>query len=385
MLNSLLRRRGESRDAPNVPPLVRPFVPRSASEETLSTLVTSNAEANTDEGDGVEPHNTVDVTDLSSLLTTNSDETAFDDLKVFGKSLTRYTQRRDFPIVLNFLSPGSMVFKSVESLARYQDELKNNIGHEGHLTYPILHISVPVLGIFKKNSPFMVIHRYGDRGAKYEYCKVYFKILEQNLSCYILVFASHSHDPIVMLNNNSCRPSVDLDLDDTKVRITGVSGATSTFGTGLIKTFLLSDTSPHLCDRLGVTFDRDNVIKTIKIATLKDNELGRLLVGNKSNSTRFRNLMLPQYLIDVPFAKYIDLGDKRIGSMLVRHGSISCFDEKDFSGGRDEISNTALIIVCINLVLREQELRKNKGNNKPTLVPSPLMANPQINLEARVL
>jgi hypothetical protein len=384
MLNSLLRRRGESRAAPNLPPLVRPFLPRSASEETLSTLVTSSAEANP-EGDDAEPHDTDDLTDLSSLLTISSDETAFDDLKVFGKSLTRYTQRRDFPIVLNFLSPGSMVFKSVKSLAAYQDELRNNVGHEGHLTYPILHISVPVLGIFKKNSPFMVIHKYGERGAKYEYCKVYFKILEQNLSCYILVFASHSHDPIVMLNNNSCRPSVDLNLENTKVRITGVSGATSTFGTGLIKTFLLSDTSPHLCDRLGVTFDRDNVIKTIKIATAKDNELARLLVGNKSNSTRFRNLMLPQYLINMPFAKYIDLGDKRIGSMLVRHGSISCFDEKDASTGSDEISNTALILVCINLVLREQELRKNKGNNKPTLVSSPLMANPQMNLETRVL
>lgn len=351
-------------------------IPRRLSQETLSTLVNDDTQG----VQGAPPPAYEDIdartsSDLNSLITNDSDETIYNSTKIFNTPISSFTKRREFPVVSHFMYPGAMVFKSLEDLQQYKSQLNDTAGSSSSTpVHPILHTSVPVLGLFKKNSPFMVIYKYDSvTGTKVEYCKVYFKILDNKLTCYILVFAKgmvsfeNHFSPVILLNNNSCKPSVDFEFQNTKVRITGVSGATSTFGKGLLKTLIMERSSPNLSDGLEVNFNNQNIIKTIKVNVSKENRLAQSLISNKFNHLTFSSLMNKgRQLVNVPFATYIDNGDKRIGSMLVRHCTINCLDVGENNG--DEISENTMILTCINLVLREQEYRKNKGNNKPTFV-----------------
>lgn len=377
MLNSLLRRREPpsptaidrspnsqrsfTEMSPNTQgpssrlPLIRRF-----SNETLSTLVDDlHSVVGTDDNDN----------DVSTIQSNSSDETIFNSIKIFNTPLSLYTKKREFPIISNFFSGGVMVFESCSTLLEYRNELKKSNDSKYIKTRPMLHTEVPVLVLFKKKPPFMIIHKYTENGEKVEYCTVYFKVLANNLTSYIITFNPElcKLSPIVLLNNdNSFKPSVDFTFSDCKVRVLGISGATSTFGTSSTRTFIMDKTSLNLSDDLKVEFKEENLIKNLRIVASQENELANLLIGNKSNSSRFKSLMNGKVLLQSPFASYTDDGNKRIGSLLIRHGTINCLDEEG------DVSEKALVITCINLVLREQEYRKNRGNNKPMFVPNPI-------------
>ncbi|CAK7892982.1 hypothetical protein CAAN1_01S12596 [[Candida] anglica] len=380
MLNSILHPRRDNRtnQRGEAPPITNtqliPTLRRRNSDITLNTLVDDS---------------TTNNSDLISLITNESEETVLnDDIRIFQCPISTYTKRLELPVVSNFLSPGVMVFASNESLSAYQKEMnhKETVKSDGGiepttLAQPILYTSTSVWSIFKKNSPFMEIHQ-NISGIRHEFCKVYFRILATNLTCYILNFkfeGSGLTKTVILLNNNSCRPSVDFIYQGSKVRITGITGATSTFGTGFIKSFILDDDTPHLAHDLDINIKggksdpikEENLIKNMKISTSSGNQLANLLIGGKSNSVIFRNMMNGKNLINTPFATYLDNGDKRImGTKLNRHGTIGCFESPESS---KPISENSLVITCIILVLREQEYRKNKGNNKPTFVSNPTL------------
>ena len=83
--------------------------------------------------------------------------------------------------------------------------------HSQGLGIPLLQTSTPMLSIFKINSPFMLIYKYNNSNEKSVFCKVYFRILTNNITCYILIFQLDNGElKTVVLMNNGIRPSVDL-------------------------------------------------------------------------------------------------------------------------------------------------------------------------------
>lgn len=312
-----------------------------------------------------------DLSDLTSLLTTGSDETLTNNVKILGQPISSYTVR-ELPIVSTFLQPGVLIFPSLQSLDVYTE--KNLLEDETEkyrsqgLGVPLLQTSTPMLSIFKINSPLMVIYRYTHANQKSVFCKVYFRILTTNVTCYILIFRLDTGGlKTVVLMNNGIKPSVDFVYRSTKVRVTGVTGTTSTFANGLIQLYILQDPSPMLCDDMVVHNTLETInssIKHVKVSVGEPNALYKALrFQKKATLTKLMNE--GKALINTPLATFVDNGDEKIkGLNLFRNGTIKIFE----TANDGENNTDTLIITTILLVLREQEFRKIRGNNKPTFV-----------------
>ncbi|CCE82721.1 Piso0_002463 [Millerozyma farinosa CBS 7064] len=309
-----------------------------------------------------------DSSDVSSLLTENSEVTLANCTRLFRQPISKFSAIKEFVLASSFLSNGVYVFPSMYAAQQHTKKRSSEDRTQSLDDLPLLQTSTSMLSIFKKNSPFMTIHSFVGRNQKETFCKVYFKILSKNLTCYILAFNLHQQDvQIVVLLNNGTSPCVDLEYEGTRLRVNGVTGTTSTFGNGLIRMFLLKDNVESLSDDLrveGVMNDLCESIKNIKIQMSETNDLyNSLKRGDRSVSRR--TLSESNYLVNLPLASFVDAGDEKIkGSNLFKNGTIRVFSQP--IDPRNDV--TSLVITSILLVLREQEIRKNKGNNKPSFI-----------------
>lgn len=325
-----------------------------------------------------------DISELSSLFTAESEETVTNNVKVLGHPITSYTRVRELPIVSSFLQPGVLIFSSLRSMEVYSqknltaDETERY--HAQGLGVPLLQTSTPMLNIFKINAPFMLIHRFNQANEKTLFCKVYFRILTNNVTCYILIFLLENDElRTVVLMNNGIKPSVDLILENTKLRATGVTGTTSTFANGFIQLYILQDSAPTLCDDMHIRNTIQTInssIKNVKVSVGESNELYRCLRFQKKTSLN-KLMNKGKSLTNTPLATFVDDGDEKVkGANLFRNGTIKLFET---TNEYDNNTNT-LMITSILLMLREQETRKSRGSNKPTFVNHHNNANNSANI-----
>lgn len=292
--------------------------------------------------------------DTDSVMTFNSLETLTNNIFNNPTPITSY-KLINAPIASNILSPDIHVFRDQAHLNRYLDSES--------LVLPILSTSSSFLNYFKFKAPFLSINRYDSDGNKVEFCRSYFKVLKTNLSCYILIFDFGAEGKrVCLLINNDFKPHVDLVWESTKLRIIGTSGASSTFGNGLIKMFALTGNYNTLADGIQVNFKTDiskvQSPKDISIVLPSDNDLMNNTVAQNKTFIN-KNLENSSTLVNAPVGIYVDDNSKR--KKHVMNGFIKVFDRPG-----EEISNNGLALMTILLVLREQETRKNRGNNKPT-------------------
>jgi len=311
------------------------MIPRSRSEESILTLFSATTPAELDN---------------ASIF---SDETVSASLvPVFGVKLLSYTRIREMPLVVGHIKLDLQLYSSLRSLK--DDEP------------PMFTIQLNKFHFLKKNAPLLTTY-FHDGSLKLEFCKVYFKILLNNLTCYVLMF--HNGENIVLFND-ALKPHADAIYKGTKLRVFGASGASSTFGNGLIKLFLLHDLTPTLAD--GV--DCDNIdtatsIKDVDLTGINDNPL-YLAVTKQDRSGVLKLLSQASPLVNIPYASYVDNGDERLEGVRVT-GTVRLFEsvaEGVADDGEAEITRTSLIMASMMMVLIEQELRKMRGTNKPLIV-----------------
>lgn len=304
------------------------------SEETISTLV---SERNDGEVSGVQRR--PDDSDIVSLFTTTSEETKINEpITIFHNPLSSYNVLKEMPVVSTFLHSGVYVFVSMEALNNYQKESQRaNSAGDKRTVYPLLQTSTSVLSIFKINSPFIVIHRYNAQGEKVEYCKVYFKVRSSQISYYLMKFNIEGNiHTVTLMNNNSHKPTVDLVHKETKLRISGISGTASTFG--------------------GAGDFKMHVLRSeAKVLDSSDDEESLATAIEHQNRALIQKYLNVPPLINIPIAHYIEDGGVRQRNKFNKIGTLRVFE-------RGESSDDTLMMVCIMLVMREQESRKNKGN-----------------------
>ncbi|CUM65176.1 uncharacterized protein PRCAT00002804001 [Priceomyces carsonii] len=223
---------------------------------------------------------------------------------------------------------------------------------------PLLQTSTSVLSVFKKNSLFMDIHKVQADNQKTEFCKAYFRVLSNNLSCYILYLNLSEGLKTLVIMNNGIKPSNDFIWMDTKCRVTGVTGTTSTFAHGSIKLYVMRPSSPSLVDRIRLD-ERETLIKNFKIEIDGANELCDAV--RRQDKPKVNQVYSEgQTSFNFPFASFQEEKSVKVLSKYVKNGTIRIFEQ--FS---EDISETNLVLICILLVLREQEMNKFKGNKGP--------------------
>ena len=332
---------------------------RITSRESMSTLVGSIPSS-----DGSPSHNrppiyaeTNDNSDQGSLFTTLSDETMINQIaRVLRLPVTTFTRVREFPLISTFLHSGVLLFSSMAEYEKYRQG-------DRELAYPILQTTSSKLNIFKMNSPILTICRYKLATEKFDYCKVYFKIYSTHINYYVLKF-NHGDDSaeetVLLLNNNSHQPTVDFELEDSKFRIVGVTGTSSTFGThSLIKVFVMKNNANLLTNDITVLKPEDHHKTRIKIGD--GNQLLKVIEKQDRMGVN-QQIEAEQPLVPVPLVTFVDEGSKKLEKNFLKNGTIKLFDYQE------QLSEEAVKLATIVLVLREQEYRKYKGDNKPSYV-----------------
>lgn len=320
--------------------------PRRNSDETLRTL---NDQENTTDS----PTQTGDFDDTASLLSFGSDETLTDArINVFGHHLLSYTRIRELPIVGGLLKSEVVLYPSIKAI-------KDGVS-------PIFCVQSNKFHFLMKNAPLLTVQKRGS-----DFCKVYFKILSNNLTCYVLFFSDGQK---VFLFNNALKPCSDAIFNNTKLRIVGASGAASTFGNGLIKIFALADESPSLADGFIVPHDA----ATIKDVRFRFSDNPPLYTAvTKQHKTVVLNLLAQAVpIVKIPVASYLDHGKNRVNGVRL-DGSVRLFESTDDCFGADgdndenDLPGGSSVLCCLLLVLIEQEIRKMRGHNKPSYVRGP--------------
>lgn len=292
-------------------------LPRSHSKETLATLV--------DDADSSD--------DVVLVLTGASDDTVMPGARLFGVPLGSYRRVRELPIIANFSSVH--LYKSLNDLDT-----------------PILTASTSVMGLFRKSLPIVTIHL----PDKTEFCKVYYHIIANNLTCHVFKFTTLNETLVVY--NNGVKPSSDFSWKHLKLRVSGTTGTASAFGSDLIKIHILKQSAVGLADNLVVEPTHFvPSLKGFKVALDPDNQLYTAVKKqDKSGVNRFINPA--SLLFDIPFASCINNTKK-----LLAKGDAFIRLVEPADG--DNLSTDSLVLCCIFLVLREQEVKKMKGS-RPT-------------------
>lgn len=285
------------------------------------------------------------IPDNESVYTALSEDTLADlTSQVFGLPLAAYSTIHDYAVVSAFLHPGVLVF-------RLADDAR-------HGAPPMLCTQSSVFSVFKKSAPFMIINAY-PAGQPREYCRVHFRNVAVNVSCYVLLFAEFQ----VVVVNNGLRPAADIAYCNTKLRVVGSSGANSPFASGLLKMYILQPSALTLSDGCMVAQNAPGSAKSTKVdfdATANElcdalSRLKKLLHGQLVSDART--------VASIPIASYADKGDQRISGLKhVLNGTIRVFEPA--RGGEEH----TMVMLCVMLVLREQEMRKSKGGKRPSYV-----------------
>lgn len=306
---------------------------RRRSEETLDTL-----------RDDSETHDSIDHGDTASLLSYGSEETLTDaNLALFGNRLLSYTRVRELPIVGALLKSEVLLYPSIKAIK------------DGEL--PLFCVQSNKFHFLMKNAPLLTIQLKGT-----DFCKVYFKILSNNLTCYVLFFLDGQK---VYLFNNALKPCSDAVYNGTKIRIVGASGAASTFGNGLIKIFALTKDSPSLTDGFQIPQDAAS-IRDVKF--LFPDKPPLYTAVTKQHKTAVLNLLSQaEPIVKIPVASYLDHGKDRVDGVRI-DGSVRLFESVNAETDASGIPRDSSVLCCLLLVLVEQEIRKMRGHNKPSYV-----------------
>lgn len=314
--------------------LVAGMIPKSGSEESLLTLFSATTPSE---------HDNASIFSEETLSAASA--------LVFGEKLLTYTRIRELPLVVGLIKPDLQLYLSLKAIKNEEPAMFT--------------IQLNKLHFLKKNAPLLTIYIHDGTG-KVEFCKVYFKILLNNLTSYVLMFLSGEN---VVVFNDALKPHYDAIYKDTKIRLFGASGASSTFGNGLIKMFLLRNNSPTLAD--GIDIEKLKAATSIKDVDLSGNVTTPFYtaVTRQDRSMVLKLLALAEPLVNVPYASYVDNGDEKLEGVRVT-GSIRLFESVEESPD-GKIAPSSLIMSTIMLVLIEQEMRKMRGTNKPLYVRGP--------------
>lgn len=323
------------------------MLPRTPSNETLSTLVTLTTvtlNSNQRESSFIESE---------SLY--SSDTLAVEQAVIFCNQVQTFTKRREFPLSTGLLRNELHLHKSMDALKAGSS--------------PILSIQPNRLHFLKKNTPLHTISRYHN-GHKVEFCRVYYKILETNLTCYVLMFASGEN---LVLYNNAIKSHSDTIYKGTKLRLHGASGATSTFGSNSMRVYALNSSSPTLVDFIddltfnGTSVKGMNFHAPTGVCPLYDS------VVHQNRNVLGHLLSRESPIVSVPIACFVDSGGEKVGGTKVE-GVIRIFESTNYSNGSnntqeasedyDPLNNDSLILATLISIFAEQEMQKMRGNLK---------------------
>lgn len=325
---------------------------RSVSDETLSTLVTSTAATVTSS------HHDSTSADAESLY--SADTLAVSLAQVFSKPLHSYRIMREFPLATCLLRNEIYIYSSMDALKQGSS--------------PLLSMQPNKLHFLKKNAPLQTVSRHRN-GQKEEFCKIYYKILENNLACYVMMFTSGDN---VVFYNNGIRPHSDTTYRGTKLRLYGASGATSTFGSNSMRMYALSDNSPTLVDFVDdIGFVGSSIKSLLLHAPSGSCKLYDSVVRQNRNELL---LLLAQELtlVNVPIASFVDAGGAKVEGARVE-GILRIFestsspsgsntDETDDDGAGATIENgiakNSMVLATAMAIFVEQEMQKMRGNLK---------------------
>lgn len=267
---------------------------------------------------------------------------------IFRNRILSYTRLRELPVVKGLLKSELLLYSSVCALKNGEP--------------PLLSTQLNKLHFIKKNAPIITtfIHK---NGLKQEYCKIYFKILQNNLTCYVLMFSSGQN---MVVFNNALKPHCDTIYKDTKIRVYGASGASSTFGNAAMKMLLLNDSSSSLADGIDEQkLSEMDSIKQLEVSNQPESsKLYDAVVKQRRNEV-LRLLSLATNIAPIPFATFFDLGGEKIDGLKIQ-GSIRLFESSLESG--ENVSHDSLVLCTMMLTLIEQEQLKMRGHNKPSFV-----------------
>ncbi|WPK27596.1 hypothetical protein PUMCH_004992 [Australozyma saopauloensis] len=313
------------------------MIRRSTSDETLSTLVTNHTVSSL-ASRNPSYHNADDLESLSS-----ADTLAIGTSLVFCNQLQSYRRTRNFPLTTGLLRNELLIYSSI-------DALKNGDG-------PILCFQSSRFHFLKKNTPIHLVSRY-ENGQKIEFCKVYYKILETNLTCYVMMFADGTN---TVIYNNGIKLHSDTIYKKTKLRLHGASGVTSTFGSNSIRIYALNDKSPTLVDFVTEEDFEGDCLKKLKLhpepgaCKLYDT------IKHQQRSEVLRLIGEEMTLVNAPIASFVDCGGTKMDGVKIE-GSIHLFE----SATQDEesITRDSLTLATMVAVFVEQEIQKMRGNLK---------------------
>lgn len=293
---------------------------------------------------------------LSTLLTSDHDDAvslfSLDTLSaasfpVFGKPLLSYTRIRVLPLVVGQIKLDIQLFLSVSAL-------KNGDG-------PLFSVQLNMLRFFKKSAPLLTI--YIHRGvSKSEFAKVYFKIIRNNLTCYVILFTNGEK---VVIYNNALKPHSDVVYKNSKIRMAGTSSA-SAFSNGSLRLYVLNPESNLLVD--GLDLSSLQQARSIKDVDLSKNALTPLFdaVVQQNRAKVLKLLRAANVVVDVPLVSFTDQGDTKIEGVRVA-GLVRLF-ESTIDSDEAEPSQDSLTLMTMMITLIEQEMRKMRGSNKPLYV-----------------
>lgn len=327
---------------------------RTSSSGTLATLVLYNAQDRRSIHTEVSSSNDANTSDAVSTFTAASEETCVGGVPiVFGRPLTTLRCEREMPVASPFLGQGPCLFLSNTEFQQYA------YCADSCTVCPVLQVQANVKSLFRRNSPDMIVSRHHSRAKKSDLCRCFFRAITTQVLCYFLWFTLESGPvTILAINNNSNCPSVDFCYRGTRVRVLGVSGTSSTFSRDLrVAAYILKDDAVSLGDpfpsHLGHTCTASKDLCGSLLTNLLFQAIER---HDRQLITRFID-PASSVLVLRPMAVISSRAATKVpGSKLSAQGTLQIFDALG-----DQVSDIALVVCTILMVLRVQESRKNHG------------------------
>lgn len=303
---------------------------RSNSNDTLSTLVNSVASPSHRRGDFYDNES---VDSSGTLAVANA--------LVFGTPLLSYRKARELPITTGTLRNELLLYDSIETL-------KSGAG-------PTLTFQPNRLHFLKKNTPLHTVVKH-QNGQKLDFCKVYYKILETNLTCFVLMFASGE---TLVLYNNGIKPHSDTVFKKTKLRLYGASGGTSAFGSNNMRIYALNDSLPTLVDFVEDLSFEGASVKSLKLHAAQGSCKLYDCVVRQQRHQVLQLLAQESAMVDAPIATFLDSGGAKMEGVKVE-GIIRLFEST--TNTEEELGSDSLVLATIMAIFVEQEIQKMRGN-----------------------
>ena len=352
---------GVSSDAHAIP-RTQATVHRVDSEETLLSM-SLRARGVRHGGDNYTANPISSTSDLtrttsdSSLITTASTADTVVDL-VLGHAVSDFNLLRTLPVVSFIFKKGLFVFPSEESLALFKTKNCDTVRLKKlGLAMPVLQMNIPMMAAFKRNYPTIVFNRIlpstneSQDVQKVPFCQVFTKFLRRTHTTRFILHITPNgvqDDPEnfrVVMFTSAYGSFTDCRFKKTKMRWVGTTPAIASRGSGFFKLVVLNDSVPSLID--GIRDDDVNpqpsmefLRSTTRIVTSSDMPPVTRF-SDKSSTT-------------LPWKGLLQLGDVKLVEVFSRSDTNSCLD----------VADSSLVLTCMALVLRDQEVRKNKGNGR---------------------